>query len=74
MGEAKDAIPTTREKFLVSEVAKYLRCTEQHVYNLIDAGALRAVNIANRPGDRAMYRIFRTDLLKFLESRTEGAH
>ena len=68
-----DGIPTTREKFTISEVARFLRCTEHHIYNLIYIGALPAVNIATKPQDRAMYRIYRADLIKFLESRKEGA-
>lgn len=68
-----DGIPTTREKFTISEVARFLRCTEHHIYNLIYIGALPAVNIATKPQDRAMYRIYRADLITFLESRKEGA-
>ncbi len=71
--QAIDRIPVTREKFLVSEIAGFLLCTEQHVYNLIYVGALPAFNIATKPDEKAMYRIFRTDLVKFLESRKEGA-
>jgi len=61
-----DAIPTTREKFTISETARLLHRDEQQVYNLIYTGALTAMNIGTKPQIRAMYRVFRKDLIEFI--------
>ena len=67
------AIPTNREKFTISETAKLLHRPEQQIYNLIYSGELPARNIATRPELRAMYRILRSDLVKYIEAQPEGS-
>lgn len=52
----------------VPETAERLRITRRGVYNLINAGAIRTVNIAST--GRAKTRIREDDLAAFIEART----
>lgn len=54
----------------IPEVAARLRCSRGHVYNLIAAGALRAVDITVRPKSRSKTRVLETDLDAYIKSRT----
>lgn len=69
----EDAIPKTRERLRVAEVAKILDVTTQHVYNLILDGTLLATNIARNLDTRPDYRVFTSSIRSFLLSRCEGA-
>ena len=51
------------EKWTIAETAFYLRCTCQHVSNLMDCGAIRATNISSVPGGRPLYRVYRESVL-----------
>lgn len=64
-----------REKWLVVETAYYLRCTRDHIYNLITEGQIDAFNIARRTGDgsRPEWRVVRDSVISFEKRRREGA-
>lgn len=51
-------------------VADTLRCTREHVYNLIGCGELAATNIGT--GLRNVFRVARQDLFAFIDARTTG--
>lgn len=53
------AFPADRTVLYAHEVAGKLRCDVRHVYDLIDEGKIRAVNIAggNNASDRRFVRI-----------------
>lgn len=56
-----------------AEAGRILRCSEKHIYRLIAAGLLRAVD--NRlPGARkGMTRVRSDDLAAYIEARTRAA-
>lgn len=62
------AFPEDRKVLYVGEVAMKLRCTEQHVSDLIEEGQLQGVNIAG-PGQRKCWRIPVEAYEAFLERR-----
>lgn len=71
--EMLSRIPENRRIFTVADTAGLLRCKEQDVYNFIYTGQLSAVNIATRPQLKAMYRIYREDLVRFIRAQQAGA-
>lgn len=64
-----------RQVLLAAEVAARLRCSSQHVANLIDCGELAALDV--RTGGRSSYRIpveaYRSFVVKRLTSEIEDA-
>lgn len=54
----------------VSEVADRLDCSRQHVYDLIAAGHLAAVNIGI---NRSQVRIYEDELAAYIKSRSRRA-
>jgi excisionase family DNA binding protein len=57
----------------VTEVAtEKLDCSEMHVYRLIAAGLLRAVDIATPGAGRSKTRIRSDDLADYIERQTRG--
>lgn len=54
----------------VTEAARHLSCSRGHVYNLIAAGELRAVNIGT--SGRSKTRIYDSDLIAYITRRTRG--
>ena len=56
-----------------AQVAGLLRCSQQHVSNLIDAWELLATKISSSERANVSYRIPRSGLIHFLNTRTEGA-
>lgn len=57
MDFASLAFAKDRQVLYVFEVAQKLRCTQQHVLDLIEEGKLQAVNIAGKDARRVCYRI-----------------
>lgn len=53
----------------IADVASELRCSTKTVRRAIDSRALAAVDIANR-GNRAAWRVRRTDLDEWIAQRT----
>jgi hypothetical protein len=63
-------LPDGREKFRIWEVAKILHHSEDHVQNLIDAGAFGPVADFRLPGaTKASVVIPRTGLVRFIQER-----
>jgi excisionase family DNA binding protein len=58
------------ELFPPAEVAKRLGCSEPHIYRLVEAGALRAVDISQPGSRRSKTRIRSDDLAAYIEERT----
>jgi hypothetical protein len=50
------SFPKDRQALYVGEVALKLRCTDQHVCDLIEEGQLQAINVGG-PGQRKCWRI-----------------
>lgn len=61
------------EKWTVAEAAFWLRCSPDHVLNLIYDGTITAHNIARLPTSVPLYRVSRDSVLAFEKSRAEGA-
>jgi len=58
----------------VDQVAYTLGCTVEHIYHHIQEGGFpNVVDISTDRAVRASYRIPRTDVIEFLETRKEGA-
>lgn len=60
------------ELFPPAEVGKRLGCSEMHVYRLVAAGALRAVDIAQPGARRSKTRIRSDDLAHYIETNTRA--
>jgi hypothetical protein len=56
--------------YVVSEVAKILRCSPANVYNLLSSGALAHIPIG---ADKKGFRVQGRDVIAFIHSRREGA-
>jgi len=56
----------------VDEVAQYLDCTPEHVYNLIHDGTLIAQDINIVEGGRTIWRVSKSSLLDFMKRRVSG--
>lgn len=54
----------------IPETASRLGCCDNHVYRLIAAGALRAVDIAQPGSRRAKTRVREDDLAAFIDGHT----
>jgi excisionase family DNA binding protein len=52
--------------------AEHLGCSEMHVYRLIAAGELTAVDIATPGAGRSKTRIRSDDLAEFINRKTRG--
>jgi len=63
-----------RKLYRPAALAELLNCTSQHIYNLIDEGGLRAVNLATDPDKmNPYYRVSRDEIIRFLLSRDTSA-
>ena len=72
--EAPFGLAIPKDRILrCAQVAGLLRCSQQHVANLIDAWELLATNIASSERKLFAYRIPTAGLIHFLNTRTEGA-
>ncbi len=56
----------------VTETAGILNCSEMHVYRLIAAGELAAVDIATPGAGRSKTRVRSDDLAGYIERKTRG--
>lgn len=61
------------EKWTITECAFFLRCSWQHISNLMAVRRIKWINIAAVPGSRPLYRIYRDSVLAFEQSGLEGA-
>ncbi len=57
----------------VPAVSGFLKCSSQHTLDLIGKWQIRATNVARSETRRTRYRIARSSLIQFINSRTEGA-
>lgn len=58
--------------FTVAEVAARLGVSRMHVYRMIDAGRLRAVDISAGETDRRTLRVPQSELERLLKVEAEG--
>ncbi len=58
--------------YTIPGCARYLGCSQMHVYRLIAAGELRAVNIAGPGATRTKSRIRGDDLARYIQRKTGG--
>ena len=69
--------PSTAKKYLtvisVAEAAKRLSCSPGHVYNLIAAGEIRAVQISTPGAKRPKTRVFPDEVDAFIDRHTSRA-
>lgn len=56
----------------VPGAAKFLGCSEMHVYRLVAAGQLRAVDISSEGAQRTKTRIRSDDLADYIDRKTRG--
>ncbi len=62
-----EALLPQKRLLRVQEVARFLDCSVDHVYNLLDEGALRvAVDIRTSAARRGCARVLRDSVLEFL--------
>lgn len=54
----------------IPQVAEILGCSDRHVYRLIDAGALPAVDISPPGSQRSRTRIRFTDVQQYITANT----
>ena len=66
--------PAAHEQlYTIPGTAEQLGCSEMHIYRLISAGELRAVDISTPGSRRTKTRIRGDDLAKFIERQTRTA-
>jgi excisionase family DNA binding protein len=58
--------------YTIAGAAEQLGCSEMHIYRLISAGQLRAVNIASPSAKRSKSRIRADDLADYIERSTRS--
>jgi excisionase family DNA binding protein len=56
----------------VRGAAEFLGCSEMHIYRLVAAGQLRAVDISSAGAQRTKTRIRSDDLAAYIERRTRA--
>jgi len=56
----------------IPAAAKHLGCSDTHIYRLIAAGELRAVDISAPGSRRTKTRIRADDLARYIERQTRG--
>ena len=56
----------------IPAASRFLRCSQQHIADLIRAGQIRATNVGRYAEARASFRIARSSLVRFINSRTMG--
>jgi excisionase family DNA binding protein len=56
----------------VPAAAEHLGCSDMHIYRLIAAGELRAVDIASPGAGRSKTRIRDDDLADYIDRKTRG--
>lgn len=59
----------SRAPYMVSDVAKRLNVTVDHVYDLIEEGELHAIDVAGKGASRRLFRIPAESLTAFLKKR-----
>ena len=59
--------------YTVPGAARFLGCSEMHVYRLIGSGQLRAVDIASDGARRSKTRVRFDDLAAYIQKRTRTA-
>lgn len=70
----ENGLPPGREFFRLSELAGLWRCHPTHIQRLIDSGELPVAVDLRSPGtSKAMQRVTRASVVKFLNSRKSGA-
>jgi hypothetical protein len=70
----ENGLPPGREFFRLSELAGLWRCHPTHVQRLIDSGELPVAVDLRSPGtSKAMQRVTRDSVVKFLNRRKSGA-
>jgi excisionase family DNA binding protein len=60
------------ELHTIKGAAERLGCSEMHVYRLVAAGLIRAVDIASPGAGRSKTRIRSDDLADYIERQTRG--
>lgn len=65
--------PALVRLFTVPEARQFLRCSENHVYRLIAAGELRAVDIAQPGSRKSKTRVREDDLAAYIDAQTSKA-
>jgi excisionase family DNA binding protein len=71
---ARNAATRTQEPLLtIPGTAEKLECSEMHIYRLIAAGELRAVDIATPGSGRSKTRVRSDDLADYIERQTRTA-
>jgi excisionase family DNA binding protein len=56
----------------VPGAAEFLGCSEMHIYRLVAAGQLRAVDISSEDARRTKTRIRSDDLADYIDRKTRG--
>ncbi|MBX6385245.1 MAG: helix-turn-helix domain-containing protein [Microbispora sp.] len=67
------AKPLPERLFTVPEAAEYLRTSENHVYRLIAAGVLDAIDVSQPGARKPKTRVTEEDMRAYLASRTRSA-
>jgi len=70
----ENGLPPGREFFRLNELALLWRCHPTHVQRLIDSGELAvAVDLRSTGASKAMQRVTRDSVVRFLRARKSGA-
>lgn len=53
------------QRMTVAQTATYLNCSQNHVFNLVDSGRVRGIDIATPNSPRRCLRIFRESVAEY---------
>jgi len=56
-------------RLTVKEVCRRIRCDSNHIYALIDAGSLDALDMGSEDASRSEWRVYRYSLVSFMFNR-----
>ena len=64
-------LPAGMESFTVRFLAVWFKTSPQHWINLVEQGALKAVDLRSPGASKSMMRIPRAELIAYLNDKTE---
>jgi hypothetical protein len=62
-------LPSGMESFSVRWLGTWFKCSAQHWINLVESGAIRAIDLRSPGSSKSMIRIPRAELVKYLATQ-----
>jgi hypothetical protein len=62
-------LPAGMETFSVRFLATWFKCTPQHWINLVEQGAIAAIDLRSPGASKSMLRITRSEVVRYIHSK-----